>query len=717
MISNKGHFVLVDSRPVSCAKGTLKQVLSLYKDYIRSALSDTASTKIKDPLICMNIICPPASYDPNVEAAKDDVLFENQSLLLDSVGVFFTRIYGPLKKEEPQINTGKNKAARKTNAFELLLARRRLEADVKKDSPQVADSHRNIKDLVSGQDEGQRMDFNGSTLPDRSLDLSMTRSIPAPGGEQASEDKLFFEEGRNSEEQPIWRSTMYNIDDDDFDEFARDVAVEKSTKDQQMNPAMSERISTTQQQTTGPQMNSPPPSSISNSSPTKLPMSGSSLRSFLPSLLPSSGKQEEQPGDCARSQSITIPPTPSSSDHFSLVDPRAKLLPQEQPFNRVRRNSLETHSNQYQRSDLTIIGSEQSLPSDTNLSDGDTLQGHRVIPAHTEAGRRHHGNSFVTARSLPLNGAFDSSSIMQRPAHSEQSSRQRKGNALAEPIPPVRDMSQTWVNIGGKGKSNMHRKAQNMDIREALALTTSNHSGNRNPVEEPNEIFKSSSSTVSVIPDIEELLDYERRKKLATEQRRREKLSQRAVVSGFPSRQNDTLTITNSPHRNRYDAAIAALHDSAQTSEAASTSTFSSADPRAYFIRTMSHTNRGDGQDSMRRPKVSMLPLETVPESFRLQNVTFKLQTNLSWVEERLQRKRFSDRHVNDDGVSNDVFTTDESTPELQRRVSMLVNTLYRQESGAMLPNLTLDLAKSFGERLAAASSSLSSSPKGMTHW
>lgn len=113
------HFISVDSRSVSCARGTLKQVHSLYKSYLKS----TSTTGLSDPFIYLNIRCPPGTYDPNIEPTKDDVLFDDGDAVIKSIENMLKRFYGELKSEE---RGGKWKAPEvaKLNGFELLLARK-----------------------------------------------------------------------------------------------------------------------------------------------------------------------------------------------------------------------------------------------------------------------------------------------------------------------------------------------------------------------------------------------------------------------------------------------------------------------------------------------------------------------------------------------------------------------------------------------------------------
>lgn len=114
------HFISVDSRSVSCARGTLKQIHTLYKSYLKSA---SPAPGLSDPFIYLNICCPSGSYDPNIEPAKDDVLFHDGDTVVRVVEKVLTRFYGELKTEE---KTGKGKAVEVAtlNGFELLLARK-----------------------------------------------------------------------------------------------------------------------------------------------------------------------------------------------------------------------------------------------------------------------------------------------------------------------------------------------------------------------------------------------------------------------------------------------------------------------------------------------------------------------------------------------------------------------------------------------------------------
>jgi len=97
-ISNTGHFVSIDGRPVSTTRGTLKQIVTLFRERLRGCSKNLEG--VKDPFLWLNLVCPPGSYDPNIEPAKDDVVFEDSDLVIEAVGALLSSYYVPEAKEE-----------------------------------------------------------------------------------------------------------------------------------------------------------------------------------------------------------------------------------------------------------------------------------------------------------------------------------------------------------------------------------------------------------------------------------------------------------------------------------------------------------------------------------------------------------------------------------------------------------------------------------------
>ena len=91
-VGNVGAFVAVDARPVSAARGTAKQLVKLCRDAFRKGRRDADG--VKELFVFLHIRCPPASYDANVEPAKDDVLFDSPEVIVEGVKSLLAIAYG-----------------------------------------------------------------------------------------------------------------------------------------------------------------------------------------------------------------------------------------------------------------------------------------------------------------------------------------------------------------------------------------------------------------------------------------------------------------------------------------------------------------------------------------------------------------------------------------------------------------------------------------------
>lgn len=97
-VNNFGSFISVDSRPVVATRGFLKKMATLFKDRLRE--KGMANGDVKDPFFVLIIACPSQSYDPNVEPAKDDVLFEDSDQVLNALEKLLDICY-PVKSAAP----------------------------------------------------------------------------------------------------------------------------------------------------------------------------------------------------------------------------------------------------------------------------------------------------------------------------------------------------------------------------------------------------------------------------------------------------------------------------------------------------------------------------------------------------------------------------------------------------------------------------------------
>lgn len=99
-----GQFASIDSRPVSCSRGFLKNIITSYKQHVRELAGTTGHDIPRDLFLYLSITCSHDSYDANVEPAKDDVLFEDEKALLLLADELFKSIYTLPSHQKPGAN-------------------------------------------------------------------------------------------------------------------------------------------------------------------------------------------------------------------------------------------------------------------------------------------------------------------------------------------------------------------------------------------------------------------------------------------------------------------------------------------------------------------------------------------------------------------------------------------------------------------------------------
>ncbi|CCU79006.1 DNA mismatch repair protein/mutL [Blumeria hordei DH14] len=114
-----GQYLSVDGRPVSHEKGTMKKIVAIFKRHIRNCLPET-SLKSSQLFLRLDIKCPRESYDPNVEPAKNDVIFTHESVLLGNIEKAFQNIYDGSKSSP---NLPQNTDPSNRDRSKLLLSR------------------------------------------------------------------------------------------------------------------------------------------------------------------------------------------------------------------------------------------------------------------------------------------------------------------------------------------------------------------------------------------------------------------------------------------------------------------------------------------------------------------------------------------------------------------------------------------------------------------
>lgn len=190
-ISNVGPFISVDARPVSSARGIFKQISKIFREALRKGADSMAD--VKDPFLYLEIQCPEGSYDANLEPAKDDLLFEDASIVVDTARKLFATAY-----EQQETQAGAEVEA---------------EAEAEALRPETADMPRrqlqqDLDDIASGTP--QRM-TPGHVIqayqPD--VDADTVADHPDMGQSISHDDEL--------PTRSTYRSNMYGCDEEDLE--------------------------------------------------------------------------------------------------------------------------------------------------------------------------------------------------------------------------------------------------------------------------------------------------------------------------------------------------------------------------------------------------------------------------------------------------------------------------------------------------------------------
>lgn len=124
---NKGQFISIDGRPISTTRGIFKDFTKTYKAYYKHWLPLKQKDFTADPFLCLHLRCPKGSYDVNIEPAKDEVLFSDARQVQKVLEDFLRSAYGALpvetSKKEFRDNRGLASIA-EAQSFELLLAKK-----------------------------------------------------------------------------------------------------------------------------------------------------------------------------------------------------------------------------------------------------------------------------------------------------------------------------------------------------------------------------------------------------------------------------------------------------------------------------------------------------------------------------------------------------------------------------------------------------------------
>ena len=727
-ISNTGQYLSVDSRPVSCAKGTLKQVVKLYKLYLKSFNAKTATTNLTDPFLCLNIACPPGTYDVNVEPAKDDVLFANPELILQIVGEHFRKFYGELSTTVTNTITPKSTSG---TSDELMLNRKtssnknhfsgvprpakpahRPTESVGEPTYQQSTPSPSLNIPLNTQDSVPPTELSPSAAGNQGLGV---HSHPANGnanvfdaiGERLPMIPSSLEDfsPRSSSEasprvlvgNPNWKGSMNADEEDDMTDLdnvlshrttpviEEDVDEDTLRNVEMSNPWVLAKLSAAFR----------PPNQIRSAVERngQLPTPGRQVGDVDTSTKPSLDDFSQCPDPSSNaSSSPSLFPFPLKARGKRQGDD-TRTKPQASGQESREKGALD---NWVQRT-LHNSGDTPSTAADSGVSDL------CVNPNHPQ-----HQRDFVSARSLHIGTSLSANlEASQRPRRRFGSRKQHQG-AFHEPnISPVNDPGRVWFdNMENRPKNQHVQSRPGEDYPYGLTPPTLNL---RDSEDEDPALPKPSERTIH--PNLAFAMDYEARKQEATDQHRQLLRQQAAAAkreARNPADASPNKTPSSSPHKNRQAKAIAALHTNRSPITEGDPVTFEAGDPRAYLLRVQRSERSPSGQPSKsKRWKSTMLPFETLREEAYIGDLVLPLNTEGLNLRSQVLSGALYDEYI-DNGKEVEAFSnpTTSQVEEWERRLKEMVKKLYRIEGMApeeeMDGELDVDLASIIRSHVAA---------------
>lgn len=612
-VNNTSQYFGVDGRPLASGRGITRDITKLYRNYLRSANSKNKEpTSINDPFLCLQIQCPPGSYDANIEPAKDDVLFEDPQRILSLVEGLFRDMYGDLAglAEKKQLNKGKDRASY-NDGFELLMPRK-IPASPASRIPATVDDMEPPSITPS-------LAFRRPSLPKNSQGIEVTPQSVDKDSQNGSR--------RGSGDRGALNPWLMT----------------------QLNAPLRTPMRT-------------------QAGPSSVPLITSATR--RESVRMHRGENQISPTS-SRSSALPSPPASNSKPNSTSTSPM-DAPPDRESLQTSPTASIQSGTRRARERDRERYGNGAL----------DTLFSRITQPGRRENEDRRPENEQEKEEPLLTQKAQARFiSLEQSPSDtpktfedlSTQNDTDGTPATLASSQPLTEDQGFSRGPIQTTGIANKRQEFPDMEERSARLHRLSSA--------QPN-------------PELEQALDFERRKKEAIIQRR-EEIKNR--IGTPPS--------TNSPHHSRYLAARASLNSRPNEQQShvpfipelsTSKSPLSPFDPRAYLIRQNVFLQKLHKDEKARRIQTSKLPLEKIPDGHDLHNVCLSMPFNVSELTNTI------DEHLTHDlytqcGYDFAAFTEPESEDPYplnawKHRLSDLVNKNY-ETTDSEVPRLDFDFS------------------------
>ncbi|EPE28001.1 ATPase of HSP90 chaperone/DNA topoisomerase II/histidine kinase [Glarea lozoyensis ATCC 20868] len=634
-ISKVGHgqYLSIDSRPVSHEKGTMKKIVSLFKSYLKVGLGE--AREVRNPFIRININCPLSSYDPNVEPAKDDVIFGNESLILDPFESFFKDLYG--EKESASNSTSKNKPAKPIDNFELLLARNPV-VGVPSLNKGTARSDSNVQlKIIEFEDDSASAEKG---VPDMTQDEN---SLFVP---EAGETSPAIGKSRRS-----WGIDMSR----DFDEVVTDPRSAVLNRKAKSSPAAIEDDSSN---TLNPwviaKMTAPLRTNAEPVAPTdqesRTPGAANDQYHIIDGNLIRRKSQEqlflESPVQKHGSVSRRTPKRRYSNE-ARLPNP-----------NTPKASLYELDRGTRHRSEDGNIYLEQRAKAfrDTTLETPDIPSLHRrqehsssefghELPNFNEQSVRRRQNDFVSARSIK-------ESFLLTPPATQRQKPSHQSDKVNKPFAAPRRIADTTSTPTRLQQTRLPTFQGQQDFLG---------------VEEPQS-------------ELEWAMQYEQNKESASRTRR----DQLRLARKDTETETRTERTKSSPHKNRYNAAIAALEGDAVSKPQEPKTSLPPNDPRAYLMKHQALSSTADGEQTKAirntRAKSTKLPLEKIPDHLQTHKLVLNLSTDMEKIKEITEMFTPIDAYISQGRSEPGLELSVAATKDLSRDIKRMVDAWVEKQ-------------------------------------
>ncbi|PBP22688.1 DNA mismatch repair protein [Diplocarpon rosae] len=628
-----GQYISVDSRPVSHKKGTMRKIVTSFTYYAKSSLL-RGEESLKGPFLWLNLKCPALSYDPNVEPAKDDILFGNEYLILGSIERLFREIYG--EPVATSTATPVQTFADKHYDFELLMSRTKA-------TPGGATARKHIESAQFPESSGPKYSAESPTAKE-------------PGN--LEEPVVLVGNGTEGSGAPVKRKWSVDVSKD-YGGFVEDFQIShrcsRNSARAHNRPTNAANIETALNPWIIAKFNAPVLPRNTNLTPSPSTRISKQASAVINSHLPTPQSSSAPLKVNIDSLCLVSPSRPRQNLHDGgariLEQPKVPALfsrPTEGPDNQV---------------DISRLIRRPSIAD----SDNDLL-----LRDDSEISRRR--NEFSSAREVLSNTKpiFTTHAVPEKP------------KSINKPfVPPSRTVESTLPQD---------------EIRQ-FKLRTAN---------DPAQSQTTSLYQEQDRPPNTELawaMDFEQRKEDATRRRRMEIAAARAELDVAGSKKRRRLgkdEATNmdsgfdagrsSPHKNRYNAAVANLEASGpkqhnhEAPRKSFKTTLPDGDPRAYLMKRQNSmyalVNRPGEAPKQMRAKSMRLPLERIPEGENVHMLLLECSVHMGMIQNALSNTMSLDSYTNQGVQPAGLVMNSPEAKMVEKRVHAIVEKWRATEAG-----------------------------------